>query len=71
MTKLIQLDAYRRPETPCCPRHALDDLATRIRERIDRAGSMLMPLTELEDVLADLKTTSDLILEPVDERSGR
>lgn len=56
---VVRLDAYRKPpEQPCCEYHALKALAERVQQRIEQAASLLVPVSDLEEVLSDLRATS-------------
>ncbi len=50
-----------------CPRHELEALAERIRAHVDRADSLLVPVSDLSDVLDDVTATSARLLPPRQE----
>lgn len=69
---LVDLTAFRASRTPppppyCCPRHVLDELTARIRQRLTTSEALLIPRTELEAAITDLQDTIDRLL-PRSER---
>jgi hypothetical protein len=68
MSNVIDL-ASRRPREACCPRHELDHLAARIADRLDDEPGPFIERTALEDVLADVLATTNLLLPQREENS--
>ena len=68
----LSLAAAVSRKRPCeCPRHQLDALADRIRNRLENAGaSLLVPADDLAAVLDDLTATTDRLIPPT-ERTAR
>ena len=73
MTATVISLSSRRPDPkqPCaCPRHQLDALAGRVRDRLDQTeGSLLVARDDLAAVLADIRATTDRLI-PSTERTA-